>query len=410
MGIDQVLTLYLPSACALALAGTAVLQHGRIRALRGRIANAARSDPATGLLNRRAFDELVTLELERSRRTGRPVSILLGDLDGLGTVNERGGQSAGDAALALVARDLGKWKRRIDRAARVGGDEFALLLPETDERGAYILAERLRRATHRSFAGGQLPMTISFGVASHPKHGADTATLMRSAERALLAAKELGRDRTVIYSAEAVWLLGAGGAAGDLQLTTVIALAEALDIRDTGTAKHSHMVGRYAELMAIELGLEPCHVERVRVAGVLHDIGKIGVSDAVLSKPGPLSADEWIEMKTHPEIAARLLSRPEFEDLRGWILAHHERPDGSGYPFGLAEPEIPVEASILAVADAFEAMTADRAYRRALGEAAARAELEEGAGVQFDADVVEAFLRALDRESTAAELPRATAA
>lgn len=410
MGIDQVLTLYLPSACALALAGTAVLQHGRIRALRARIANAARSDPATGLLNRRAFDELVTLELERSRRTGRPVSILLGDLDGLGTVNERGGQSAGDAALALVARDLGKWKRRIDRAARVGGDEFALLLPETDERGAYILAERLRRATHRSFAGGQVPMTISFGVASHPKHGADTATLMRSAERALLAAKELGRDRTVIYSAEAVWLLGAGGAAGDLQLTTVIALAEALDIRDTGTATHSHMVGRYAELMAIELGLEPCHVERVRVAGVLHDIGKIGVSDAVLSKPGPLSADEWIEMKTHPEIAARLLSRPEFEDLRGWILAHHERPDGSGYPFGLAEPEIPVEASILAVADAFEAMTADRAYRRALGEAAARAELEEGAGVQFDADVVEAFLRALDRESTAAELPRAAAA
>jgi diguanylate cyclase (GGDEF)-like protein/putative nucleotidyltransferase with HDIG domain len=409
MGIDQVLTLYLPSACAFALAGTAVLQHGRIRALRARIANAARSDPATGLLNRRAFDELVTLELERSRRTGRPVSILLGDLDGLGKLNEHGGQSAGDAALGVVARDLDKWKRRIDRAARVGGDEFALLLPETDERGAYILAERLRRATHRSFAGGDVPMTISFGVASHPKHGADTATLMRSAERAMLAAKELGRDRAVIYSAEAVWLLGAGGAAGDLQLATVIALAEALDIRDTGTAKHSHMVGRYAELMAIELGLEPCHVERVRVAGVLHDIGKIGVSDAVLSKPGPLSADEWIEMKTHPEIAARLLSRPEFEDLRGWILAHHERPDGSGYPFGLAEPDIAVEASILAVADAFEAMTADRIYRRALGEAAARAELEEGAGVQFDADVVEAFLRALDRESAATEATRAAA-
>jgi diguanylate cyclase (GGDEF)-like protein/putative nucleotidyltransferase with HDIG domain len=410
MGIDEVLTLYLPSACALALAGVAVLQHGLIRALRTRIANAARSDPATGLLNRRAFDELVTSELERSRRTGRPLSILLGDMDGLAAVNDSAGQAAGDAALELVARDLGKWKRRTDRAARVGGDEFALLLPETDERGAYILAERLRRATHRSFAGGPASMTISFGVASHPNHGADTATLMRSAERAMLAAKELGGDRAVIYSAEAIRLLGVSGAPGDLPLATVIALAEALDIRDTGTAKHSHMVGRYAERMAIELELDPAHVERVRVAGVLHDIGKIGVSDSVLSKPGPLNADEWVEIKTHPEIAARLLSRPEFEDLRGWILAHHERPDGCGYPFGLAASEIPVEASILAVADAFEAMTADRVYRPALGIADARAELEAGAGSKFDAEVVEAFLRALDRDATpAAAAPRAAA-
>jgi HD-GYP domain-containing protein (c-di-GMP phosphodiesterase class II) len=151
--------------------------------------------------------------------------------------------------------------------------------------------------------------------------------------------------------------------------------------------------------MAIEFELSPSHVERVRLAGVLHDIGKIGVSDAVLSKPGPLSADEWVEMKTHPEIAARLLSRPEYEDLRGWILAHHERPDGCGYPFGLGHGEIPLEASILAVADAYEAMTADRAYRPALGETAARAELEEGAGSQFDPEVVEAFLRALDRDA-----------
>ncbi len=410
MGIAEVLTLFLPSACALALAGVAVLQRGRVRALRTRIANAARSDPATGLLNRRAFDELVALELERSRRTGSPVSILLGDMDGLAALNEVAGQAVGDAALERVARDLGKWKRKIDRAARVGGDEFALLLPETDERGAYILSERLRRATHRSFADALVPLTISFGVASHPGHGADTATLMRSAERAMLAAKELGRDRTVIYSAEAVRLLGAGCAAGDLQLATVVALAEALDIRDTGTAKHSHMVGRYSQLTAIELELEPAHVERVRLAGVLHDIGKIGVSDTVLSKPGPLSADEWVEMKTHPEIAARLLSRDEFDDLRGWVLAHHERPDGCGYPFGLTQSEIPLEASILAVADAFEAMTADRVYRPALGAAGARAELEAGAGIQFDAEVVEAFLRALDREAASvAPVPGAAA-
>ena len=414
MGIVEVLTLYLPSACALALAGLAVLQRGRIRALRTRISDAARSDPLTGLLNRRSFDELLDLEVERARRTGRPLSVLFGDLDNFAYVNEEQGHEAADAALELVARDLGKWKRRIDRAARVGGDEFALLLPETDEHGAHILAERLRRATHRSFGDAPVPLTICFGVASHPCHGGDSATLMRSAERAMLAAKQFGRDRSVVYSADVPTMLGVAGAPGDLQLATVIALAEALDIRDTGTAKHSHMVGRYAELMATELELESAHVERVRLAGVLHDVGKIGVSDAVLSKPGPLSADEWVEMKTHPEIAARLLSRPEFDDVRGWILAHHERPDGGGYPFGLGREQIPLEARILAVADAFEAMTADRVYRPAIGHAAARAELEAGAGTQFDAEVVEAFLRAVDRaaafmEPAPGRTPRAAA-
>ncbi len=414
MGIVEVLTLYLPSACALALAGVAVLQRGRIRALRTRISDAARSDPLTGLLNRRSFDELLDLEVERARRTGRPLSVLFGDLDNFAYVNEEQGHEAADAALELVARDLGKWKRRIDRAARIGGDEFALLLPETDEHGAHILAERLRRATHRSFGDAPVPLTICFGVASHPCHGGDSATLMRSAERAMLAAKQFGRDRSVVYSADVPTMLGVAGAPGDLQLATVIALAEALDIRDTGTAKHSHMVGRYAELMAIELELESAHVERVRLAGVLHDVGKIGVSDAVLSKPGPLSADEWVEMKTHPEIAARLLSRPEFDDVRGWILAHHERPDGGGYPFGLGREQIPLEARILAVADAFEAMTADRVYRAAIGHAAARAELEAGAGTQFDAKVVEAFLRAVDRAAASMEpapgrTPRAAA-
>jgi diguanylate cyclase (GGDEF)-like protein/putative nucleotidyltransferase with HDIG domain len=414
MGIVEVLTLYLPSACALALAGLAVLQRGRIRALRTRISDAARSDPLTGLLNRRSFDELLDLEVERARRTGRPLSVLFGDIDNFARVNEEQGHEAADAALELVARDLGKWKRRIDRAARIGGDEFALLLPETDEHGAHILAERLRRATHRSFGDAPVPLTICFGVASHPCHGGDSATLMRSAERAMLAAKQFGRDRSVVYSADVPTMLGVAGAPGDLQLATVIALAEALDIRDTGTAKHSHMVGRYAELMAIELGLESAHVERVRLAGVLHDVGKIGVSDAVLSKPGPLSADEWVEMKTHPEIAARLLSRPEFDDVRGWILAHHERPDGGGYPFGLGREQIPLEARILAVADAFEAMTADRVYRAAIGHAAARAELEAGAGTQFDAEVVEAFLRAVDRAAASMEpapgrTPRAAA-
>ncbi|HEX6583167.1 MAG TPA: diguanylate cyclase [Thermoleophilaceae bacterium] len=398
MELALTLAPLLPYACALALAGLAVHQRRRITTLRAGISDAARTDPLTGLLNRRALEELLDVELERATRAGRPLSVIVGDIDSFAAVNERQGHAAGDSALQRVAADCLKWKRRIDQAARIGGEEFALLLPETDERGAFIVAERLRRATHRTFAEATVPLTISFGVASSPAHGSDPVGLLRAADRAVAAAKDRGSDRTVIYSDEVARTLAQSGGKVDsqLQLATVIALAEALDIRDTGTGQHSHTVGRYAELMARELGFEEERVERVCLAGVLHDIGKIGISDIVLSKPGPLDADEWQQMYTHPEIGARLLARPEFDDLRAWILAHHERPDGIGYPYALSGDDIPVEARILAVADAYEAMTADRVYRSALGAEGARAELEAGAGTQFDAEIVSAFLKALD--------------
>ena len=135
----------------------------------------------------------------------------------------------------------------------------------------------------------------------------------------------------------------------------------------------------------------------MRAAGVLHDIGKLGISDAILHKPGQLDADEWAEMQRHPELGARILEHANLRDITGWVLHHHERIDGRGYPHGLAGEAIPVEARILAVADAYEAMTADRPYRAALPLAAARDELRRGAGTQFDRDVVAAFERVLDR-------------
>jgi diguanylate cyclase (GGDEF)-like protein len=382
----------------LVLLGVILHQRRQIARLSTRLSDASRTDPLTGLLNRRAFEELLDSELARSRRTGRPLAVIMGDLDGLGEVNGRLGLPAGDRVLKLAARDMLKWKRRIDSAARVGGEEFALLLPETDERGALLLAERLRRAAHRSFGDDTVPVTISFGVASYPEHGDRLDLLMTFATRAMGAAKELGKDRCVIYSQEVSRMLASvsGPEGAELQLATVIGLAEALDIRDAGALGHSQTVGRYAEQMAVRLGLPEDRVERVRLAGVLHDVGKIGVSDRVIAKPGPLDAEEWREMQTHPEIGARLLAHPDFDDLRAWVHSHHERPDGRGYPLGLAGDAIPLEARILAVADAYEAMTADRAYQSSIGEEAARAELEAGAGTQFDARVVQAFLRVLD--------------
>jgi diguanylate cyclase (GGDEF)-like protein len=405
MGLSSILAL----GVVLILLAAIVRQRHQIARLTKRLSDATRTDPLTGLLNRRAFEQLLEAELERSRRTGRPLSVLVGDVDGLAVVNARLGHPAGDGVLQLVARDMLKWKRRIDSAGRVGGEEFGLLLPETDERGAFMLAERLRRAAHRTFGDGPVPVTVSFGVASYPEHGDRLDLLLSFATHAMGAAKELGKDRSVIYSAEVARMLAsAGGPEGaELQLATVIGLAETLDIRDTGTVGHCQTVGRYAELTALELGMPTDQAERLRLAGVLHDVGKIGVSDRVITKPGPLDADEWRQMRTHPEIGSRLLAHPEFDDLRAWVHAHHERPDGRGYPAGLTGDAIPLEASILAVADAYEAMTAERAYRPALGEEAARAELEAGAGTQFDARVVRAFLAALEPD-TSAPLRRAS--
>jgi diguanylate cyclase (GGDEF)-like protein len=394
MGLWPILAL----PVVLVLVGVIFHQRRQIARLSTRLSDAARTDPLTGLLNARAFEELLDSELERSRRTGRPLSVVVGDLDGLREVNGRLGFTAGDRVLQLVARDMLKWKRRIDSAGRIGGEEFALLLPETDERGAFLVAERLRRAAHRTFGNDTTPVTVSFGVSSYPEHGDRLDRLMKLATHAMGAAKDLGKDRSVVYSGDVSRMLASvGGPEGaELQLASVIGLAEALDIRDAGTAGHCQTVGRYTELIAMQLGLPDDHVERVRLAGVLHDVGKIGVSERVIAKPGPLDGDELREVRTHPEIGARLLAHPEFDDLRAWVHAHHERPDGRGYPLGLAGDAIPLEAGILAVADAYEAMTAARAYRSSMGEEAARAELEAGAGTQFDAHVVRAFLAVLE--------------
>src|SRR5262249_46374396 len=153
-------------------------------------------------------------------------------------------------------------------------------------------------------------------------------------------------------------------------------------------------VGHFCEMMATELGFDEDRVERIRLAGILHDIGKIGVPDSILCKPGPLTSEEMEQMRRHPELGARMLSSSELDDVREWILAHHERPDGTGYPMGLDEDDIPIEAAILSVGDAYEAMTSDRVYRMAIGPDRAREELLRNSSTQFSPKVVDAFLRA----------------
>jgi HD-GYP domain-containing protein (c-di-GMP phosphodiesterase class II) len=183
----------------------------------------------------------------------------------------------------------------------------------------------------------------------------------------------------------------------ELRLAAVMLLAETLDLRDAGTAEHARTVGAYARHTAEALGLSPDRVERIHAAGVLHDLGKLGIADAILHKPGKLDEGEWKEIQRHPEIGARILEHAGMHDIANWVRAHHERVDGHGYPMGLAGESIPIEARILAVADAYEAMVADRPYRAGISPAGAREELIRCAGTQFDPQVVKAFLAALAR-------------
>ena len=190
---------------------------------------------------------------------------------------------------------------------------------------------------------------------------------------------------------------GAGEGRRDPGVRPLIVLTQTLEERYSDLAHHGRSVAGYCALTARELGLEPNAVERVALAGELHDVGKVGVSEEILRNPEPLSAEEWKQIMRHPQIGADLLVSSNLDDIAEWVLAHHERPDASGYPHGADEAAIPLEARILAVADAYDAMRTERIYKTGLTHEEAAKELRKCAGSQFDPEVVEAFLRALDR-------------
>ncbi|HVS28488.1 MAG TPA: diguanylate cyclase, partial [Solirubrobacteraceae bacterium] len=292
----------------------------RVESLIARLYDAARTDPLTKLLNRRGFRELLDLELERARRSELAMTVVVGDVDHFKEVNDRAGHRAGDAALQRIAHILESSKRRIDAVSRVGGEEFALILPDTDQGDALIVAERLRCALLDEFAGDALPITISFGIATFSDHGETAASLLHAADDALYQAKESGRNRSVLFSREVQDNAHPGTRNRDIEgerfVAVMLDVAGAVDLRFSGSARHSETVGRYAEMMARELGLSEQRIGRVRLGGLLHDIGKVGVADAILNKPGPLSREEFATIRTHPALGAQILEHPSLADIR----------------------------------------------------------------------------------------------
>jgi diguanylate cyclase (GGDEF)-like protein/putative nucleotidyltransferase with HDIG domain len=363
-----------------------------------RLSRDVRVDAPTDLLNKRGFHEELDEEFDRARRHDLPLTVAVVQIDGLAVFDDRGRNSGG--LLAQLGATVEGVARAADRSARVEAESLAIVLPHTDQGGALVVCERLLSEVSELFRREDVDLRVSIGCASFPADAGTSEALLHGAQQAAAAAEHLGRDRVVVYSREIAGIvLAAESRRGQVRggnLAAVLALTEVLDIRDAGTAQHSQTVGRYAEAIARGLELPDDLVERVRLAGILHDVGKIAVPDAVLSKPGKLTDEEWTEMRKHPEVGALIVDGADMKDVAAWVGAHHERPDGGGYPAGLSGDEIPLEARILAVADAYEAMTCDRVYRRALPVEVARGELRKGSGSQFDGRVVDVFLEWLE--------------
>jgi len=368
----------------------------------------ASEDSLTGLLNHRAFQQRLEGEIARARRGGHALSLVMVDLDSFGEVNNTWGHQAGDAMLEAVAAALGQGARAAAVVARYGGDEFAVILIETDSAEAAVVAERLRVAIADAAPGGgraHLRATGSVGVATLRRHGVAREELVNAADNASYAAKRAGGNR-VAYPEDMTLPRDPAAMAALLEhanMATVEALAAAVDAKDQYTRGHSGRVAAYAVAIATALDLPPADIARIRQAGVLHDVGKIGVPDAILTKPGPLTDVEFAAIKEHPAAGERMLRPvPFLQEILPAVRHHHERWDGKGYPDGLVGAAIPLDAAILAVADSFDAMTSSRTYRPALLVAEAIRRVREGSGKQFAPRLVVAFDRAL---STGALIP-----
>jgi diguanylate cyclase (GGDEF)-like protein/putative nucleotidyltransferase with HDIG domain len=416
------------------------------------------TDGMTGLKTHRFFMEALSAEWKRSTRAGRSFSVVLMDLDRFKFVNDFYGHLDGDLVLQRVSHILEMNCRRSDVVARYGGDEFVILMPETDSSQSHQLAAKLRSWISSDPVLRDKNVTSSFGVATFPLNGSTPQELIQVADASMYLSKHQGgnavstadqfnpddsrqwkRDVLDAYLGVTLKRLFSTGpdafveifsrieqfarsfsetepasklpgademplSSGELSfeplppivMDTLTSLALAVDAKDQFTQGHSNKVSSYAVLIAEAIGLKGPEIEEVRLGGMLHDVGKVGIVESILNKNGPLNPDEWEAMKRHVQYGAKLLEPLRgTERIREMVAHHHEFFDGSGYPNGLAGSQIPLGARIIAIADAYDTITSERTYKKARTPEEAFQELDRCGNAQFDPELVQLFISRL---------------
>jgi diguanylate cyclase (GGDEF)-like protein len=365
-------------------------------------------DPLTAIPNRQAVLSRVDEELARAARYKRPLAVVMFDLDHFKRLNDTYGHVAGDIALRQVAQRLAENIRSVDLVGRFGGEEFLLVLPETDADAAASLAEKLRRAVAgtpiRLPDGHEATVTVSAGVAGGPGELLHSDTLVRDADAALYSAKALGRNTVYVFREngdEATVRRSpirpeARSAAVDVGRAAMAAAQDALlaslEGRPGWAGKPSTLIAEASIAMARAIDLPAGELDRIHTASLLHDLGKLAIPDEILAKPGDLHPAEWRVVTEHPKIGHVVLEQAgALRDAALIVLHHHEWFDGRGYPYGLSGADIPIGARIVSICDAYEAMIGGRPYRVAISHEAAIEELRRMAGIQFDPELVEVF-------------------
>ena len=386
------------------------------------------TDNLTLLYNHRGFQEILLNEISRAETAKNQLSVIMMDICNITKINRELGHAKGDEVIKLVAENIRKNIREGDIAARYGGDELAIILPNTSVEQAKYVAEYLTYSLSCYFIDEVGPVKVSVGISTYPNYANDKEKLLILAEQAMYISKAkgykdgmsaiistadfnfwddaalksyaevLGKRHAQLginFEDELIEQFNSEHTISDNKIFEIAtSLAGAIDAKDPYTKDHSASVSRFSEALARAINLPEEEVERIKLGALLHDVGKIGIPETVLKKEGPLSDDEWKIMKQHPVIGTEkvLTPNPALRDLIPIVRYHHERIDGRGYPDGLQNGEIPLAAKIVAIADTYHALISDRPYRRGMNIDKAISILKEGAGSQWDADLIRTFI------------------
>ncbi len=388
----------------------------------------ANTDTLTTLYNHRGFQEALANELAKCEDNSTPLSIVMFDINNISKINRELGHAKGDEVIKLLAEKIKQNIRSNDKAGRYGGDELAVILPNTTTADAKYLAEYITYCLSCCFVDDVGPVKVSVGISTYPENTKDQEKLLILAEQAMYISRARGYKEgmsAIVSSSDFnFWDDAALNSFADViakrhaqlginfeeelvhkfnneeiisqnhLIEMVTSLAGAIDAKDPYTKGHSTSVSRYAEALARAINLPEEEVQKITLGGLLHDVGKIGIPENVLRKPGKLEADEWEIMKQHPVIGAEKVLAPNeaLSHLIPIVKYHHEHMDGSGYPEHLKGDEIPLSARIVAVADTYHALISDRPYRKGMSVEKACEILQEGAGKLWDADLVRHFI------------------